>query len=75
MAACPHCTSTNVRRTSPGALFDDYLCKSCGQTFEKVCPSAKRMAVVAAITLLTGGLDLGVIGNALAAGLGDDTLA
>jgi transposase-like protein len=61
--ACPECDSDNVRRTQPGAIYDDYVCRKCGHSFTRLSPTAKRGLIVGGITCLTGGLDLGILGG------------
>jgi transposase-like protein len=66
--ACPVCGADRVTRTEPGAFLDTFRCRDCGHVFTRVAPAAKRIALVAGLTVLTGGLDLGAIGG-LAASL------
>ena len=63
MARCEYCPSTNIRRTQPGAVVDDYVCRDCKRTFSRVAPAAKRIAIFTGLTVLTGGLDFGVLGG------------
>jgi hypothetical protein len=64
--ACPKCSSTDVRRAESGLVYDDYVCRSCDHSYSIISPTAKRSGVVLGVTLLTGGLDFGLLGGAVA---------
>ncbi len=69
--ACSLCGSKNVKCTIRGAVFDDYRCNDCGHYFARMNGSAKRLAIIGSVTALTGGLDLGFLGNLASLLIGD----
>ncbi len=73
---CPICSSADLRRVAPGAIFDDFLCKENGHRFERLSPTVKRIGIFSALSVLTLGLDGGalatVVTSALAGGDSDN---
>jgi hypothetical protein len=67
----PSCRSADVRRTEHGILSDKYTCKACARSYTRISPTAGRWAlrtlIFGGITVLTAGLDGGLIGGAAAA--------
>jgi hypothetical protein len=69
---CPRveCRSPDVRRAESGLIFDGYVCKSCDQSYRIMSPAAKRGGLILMCSSLTGGLDGGLIGAAVASFIG-----